>query len=350
MMMKKKYTPIAFTLAGVVLLIFTGCGKSPEPAMDNSAEAGPPAEAGDMATAEAHMDEPASSHHDNDNGETPPTPAQPDVDLGEDGKALKAMGYMIGQQVGVQTGYTEAELEYIMQGIRQAWETEKMPPDLQEHLDRAKAIVQGKRTAYLQKQRENALRDSIPNMKAGENFLEELSQDAEVKKTASGLHYKILQKGDGKIPKETDWVKVNYRGTLIDGTEFDSSFKRNAPGEFALNRVVKGWTEGLQLVGEGGKIMLYVPSSLGYGNSPRPGGKIKAGDLLIFEIDLLEVTGEKKPPRGLPANIPPPPTGPPPGFPPNRRPPDLPANAPQKPPAPPPGATTPPDQPADSGS
>ncbi len=336
MIMKKKYTQIAFRLAGVALLIFTGCGKSQEPAVDNAADA------------EAQTEDPVSSHR--DHSETSPTPAQPDVDLGEDGQALKAMGYMIGQQVGVQIGYSEAELEYIMMGIRHAWETENMPPNLQQHLDRAKTIVQSKRATYLQKQQENAEKDSIPNIKAGEDFLQELSEDPEVKKTASGLYYKVLQAGEGKIPKETDWVKVNYRGSLIDGTEFDSSFKRNAPGEFALNRVVKGWTEGLQLIGEGGKIMLYVPASLGYGNSPRPGGKIKAGDLLIFEIDLLEVTGEKKPPRGLPANIPPPPSGPPPGFPPSRRPPDFPANAPKKPPAPPPGATIPQGHPIDSGS
>ncbi len=327
--MKMKHSQTTFTLTGVFLLTFLGCGKSPEPVKETSADHD------SHPKAESHME----------------APAKPEIaDLGEDGEALKAMGYMIGQQVGIQVGYSEDELEHIIMGIRQSWKTDKMPPDLQQHLDRAKTIVQSKRADFLKKQQEDAEKNSIPNIREGENFLEELSQDPEVKRTASGLHYKILEEGGEKVPKETDWVKVNYRGNLIDGTEFDSSYSRNAPGEFALNRVVKGWTEGLQLIGEGGKIMLYVPSSLGYGNSPRPGGKIKAGDLLIFEIDLLEVTGEKKPPQGLPTNIPPPPSGPPPGFPPNRRPPDFPRNVPKTPPPPPAGATMPSGHPSGSGS
>lgn len=325
-----KHSPISFTLAGAILLMGLGCGKSPD---SKSSQDSP-----------GHQEEPVAR-----NGETPDSPPSsgdsPSGDVSsEDGQALKAMGYMIGHQVGVQVGYTEEELEYVISGIRQSWETggTETPPDLQEHLDRAKAIVQKKRKAFLQKQSENADKESIPNIKAGEDFLEDLSSDSEVNRTASGLHYKILAKGEGKIPKETDWVKVNYRGTLIDGTEFDSSYTRNAPGEFALNRVVKGWTEGLQLIGEGGKIKLYVPSSLGYGNSPRAGGKIKPGDLLVFDIELLEVTGEKKPPQGLPVNIPPPPSGPPPGFPPTRKPPDFPRNVPKTPPSLPPGTAPPP--------
>lgn len=339
-MMKSKYLPISTTVAGAIILFFGGCNQSTNPAKEDSAVSG----SHEDNSAHKH---PASSH----NGEvTEHSKAAANTldDQNEDGQALRAMGYMVGQQVGLQVGYSEEELEYIISGFRLAWENEEKPPDLQEHLNRAKAIVQEKRAAYLMKQQENAVIEAGPNIIAGENFLEELSNDPEVKKTESGLHYKILEKGDDVVPKETDWVKVNYRGTLIDGTEFDSSYQRNVPGEFALNRVVKGWTEGLQLIGEGGKIMLYVPSDLAYGNNPRPGGLIKPGDLLIFEIEILEVTGERKPPKGFPANIPPPPTGPPPGFPPTRRPPVIPRNLPSTPPTSPP--SVPPSPPGSDGA
>ena len=322
--MKSKFLTISTTVAGTIILFFGGCNQSTNPAKDDSPVSG------------SHEDnsgqELAAGSHNGEISEHSMAAANSPDDQNADGQALRAMGYMVGQQVGLQVGYSEEELEYIISGIRLAWETEEKPPDLQEHLNRAKVIVQEKRAVYLKKQRENAVKEAGPNIIAGENFLEELSSDPEVKKTESGLHYKILEKGDGVVPKETDWIKVNYRGTLIDGAEFDSSYKRNVPGEFALNRVVKGWTEGLQLIGEGGKIMLYVPSDLAYGNSPRPGGLIKPGDLLIFEIEILKVTGERKPPKGFPANIPPPPTGPPPGFPPTRRPPDIPRNLPSPPP------------------
>src|SRR5436190_7162444 len=93
----------------------------------------------------------------------------------------------------------------------------------------------------------------------GEAFLKENATKEGVKTTASGLQYKITKEGDGKSPKATDTVVVHYRGTLLNGTEFDSSFKRGQPAEFPLNRVISGWTEGLQLLKEGGKATLYIP-------------------------------------------------------------------------------------------
>jgi FKBP-type peptidyl-prolyl cis-trans isomerase len=103
------------------------------------------------------------------------------------------------------------------------------------------------------------------------------------------LQYKIVKEGAGKSPKATDTVLVHYRGTLLDGTEFDSSYKRNEPISFPLNRVIPGWTEGLQLLKEGGKAILYIPSKLAYGPSGTPGGPIGPNETLIFEVELLKV-------------------------------------------------------------
>jgi len=125
-------------------------------------------------------------------------------------------------------------------------------------------------------------------LEKGQAFLAENATKPGVQQTASGLQYLIEVPGEGTAPKATDTVKVNYRGTLLDGTEFDSSYKRNEPIEFPLNGVIKGWTEGLQLIKPGGKIKLFIPSNLAYG--PRgAGGIIGPDETLIFEVELLEV-------------------------------------------------------------
>lgn len=122
----------------------------------------------------------------------------------------------------------------------------------------------------------------------GEKFLEENAKKEGVTTTASGLQYKVLTAGTGKSPKATDTVLVHYRGTLIDGTEFDSSYKRKEPISFPLNRVIAGWTEGVQLMQEGAKFEFYIPSKLGYG-SRGAGRDIGPNQALIFEVELLKV-------------------------------------------------------------
>jgi FKBP-type peptidyl-prolyl cis-trans isomerase len=124
---------------------------------------------------------------------------------------------------------------------------------------------------------------------AGESFLKENATKEGVKTTASGLQYKALKEGEGKSPKATDTVSVHYKGTLIDGKEFDSSYKRGTPTEFPLNRVIKGWTEGLQLMKEGAKYQFFIPAKLAYGENPPPGSGIPANSVLIFEVELLKV-------------------------------------------------------------
>ena len=106
-------------------------------------------------------------------------------------------------------------------------------------------------------------------------------------KTESGLCYKVITKGKGATPTATDRVKVHYRGTLIDGTEFDSSYSRNEPTVFAANRVIAGWTEALTMMPVGSKWMLYIPQELAYGSENK--GTIKPFSALVFEVELLEI-------------------------------------------------------------
>jgi FKBP-type peptidyl-prolyl cis-trans isomerase len=126
-------------------------------------------------------------------------------------------------------------------------------------------------------------------LQKGQKFLRENATKDGVKTTKSGLQYKIVKEGTGKSPSATDTVLVHYRGTLLDGTEFDSSYKRNEPISFPLNRVIPGWTEGLQLLKEGGKAILYIPSDLAYGERGTPGGPIGPNETLVFEVELLKV-------------------------------------------------------------
>ncbi len=121
-----------------------------------------------------------------------------------------------------------------------------------------------------------------------EKFLMENKAKEDVKTLPSGLQYKVIKDGTGKTPKLTDTVSTHYRGTLLDGTEFDSSYKRNEPAEFPVSGVIKGWTEALQLMKEGAKWILYVPPKLAYGERGA-GGIIGPNETLIFEIELLKV-------------------------------------------------------------
>ncbi len=131
--------------------------------------------------------------------------------------------------------------------------------------------------------------DAEKNLKEGQAFLAANKSKPGVTTLPSGLQYKVLKSGTGKSPTLKDTVVAHYRGTLIDGTEFDSSLKRGEPAEFPVSGVIAGWTEVLQLMKVGDKWQVFIPSNLGYGARPRPGGKIKPNDALVFEIELLDV-------------------------------------------------------------
>jgi FKBP-type peptidyl-prolyl cis-trans isomerase FklB len=126
------------------------------------------------------------------------------------------------------------------------------------------------------------------NKKEGDDFLAENGKKDSIKTTMSGLQYKIISEGKGKSPVDTSTVVVNYRGRLIDGTVFDDSYKRGEPLTIQLNQVIKGWTEGMQLLKEGGKAELYIPSNLGYGERGS-GQTIMPNSALVFEVELVEV-------------------------------------------------------------
>ena len=128
------------------------------------------------------------------------------------------------------------------------------------------------------------------NAAEGAKFLEENKKKEGVKTTPSGLQYKSLKEGAGAQPKANDTVTVNYRGTLMDGTEFDSSYKRGEPATFPLNGVIKGWTEGLQFMKKGSKYQFFIPANLAYGERS-PGAGIPPNSTLIFEVELLDVKG-----------------------------------------------------------
>jgi FKBP-type peptidyl-prolyl cis-trans isomerase FklB len=136
------------------------------------------------------------------------------------------------------------------------------------------------------------------NKTEGAKYLEDNKKKPGVKTTASGLQYKVEKEGTGSQPKATDMVTVNYRGTLIDGTEFDSSYKRGQPATFPVNGVIKGWTEALQLMKQGSKYQLFIPSNLAYGERAM-GPDIGPNSTLIFEVELQEV---KPPPTPVPGS------------------------------------------------
>lgn len=140
------------------------------------------------------------------------------------------------------------------------------------------------------KQEEKAKVESEKSKAEGEKYLADNAKKEGVMVTESGLQYEVMSEGEGAKPVATDVVKVHYKGTLLDGTEFDSSYSRNEPTTFPLNRVIPGWTEGLQLMPVGSKYKFTIPSDLAYGD--RDLGKIPANSTLIFEVELLEIQND----------------------------------------------------------
>ena len=194
---------------------------------------------------------------------------------------LDSVSYALGVDIAnsLERGYVD-ELNYnaFIKGIEDVF-NEK---DLDIADDKAKQIIQN----YFKQ-----LRDAktAKNLEEGRKFLEENEKKEGVKVTESGLQYEIIKEGEGISPSPTDTVVVHYRGTLIDGTEFDSSHKKGEPATFPVNRIIPGWTEGLQLMKEGANYKFYIPTELGYGERVRPGGAIEPNMALIFDVELIEV-------------------------------------------------------------
>jgi FKBP-type peptidyl-prolyl cis-trans isomerase len=199
--------------------------------------------------------------------------------------AKDKLSYSIGFDMGtsIKKNEVDVDVNVLTKAIKDALSGGKALMTEQEMRDSIGAFQK----EMMAKQQEKMKMMAEKNKKEGEAFLAENSKKEGVKTLPSGLQYMVLAEGKGKQPKATDTVTVQYRGTKIDGTEFDSSYKRGQPATFALNQVVKGWTEGVQLMKEGGKIRLFVPSELAYGE--RGGGQIGPNAVLIFEIELITV-------------------------------------------------------------
>ena len=194
--------------------------------------------------------------------------------------------YSMGADLGkkIQSLSIEVDLNAFAQGMKDAVSGNKMLLTEQEIKETLTALQK----ELMEKQAENAKQLGEKNMKAGEAFLAENKKKEGVITLPSGLQYKVIKEGAGKTPKADDTVVTNYRGTLIDGTEFDSSYKRGEPATFPVKGVIPGWTEALQLMKEGSKWELFIPSSLAYGERGA-GNAIGPNATLIFEIELISV-------------------------------------------------------------
>ncbi|MEY2550169.1 MAG: FKBP-type peptidyl-prolyl cis-trans isomerase FklB [Verrucomicrobiota bacterium] len=201
-------------------------------------------------------------------------------------KASYSIGYDIGETFKKQK--IEVNVDALVAGLKEAVAGKEAAMSKE---DREKTL-QAFQKEMMEKQMTASKEAGAKNQAEGEKFLAENKKKEGVKTTASGLQYKVVKEGSGESPKETDTVVTNYRGTLIDGTEFDSSYKRNEPASFPVNRVIKGWTEALQLMKPGAKYQLFIPSSLGYGERGA-GQLIGPNATLIFEVELLSI----KPPE-----------------------------------------------------
>jgi len=197
-------------------------------------------------------------------------------------KVSYGIGYNLGQNL--MRDNLDLDAQVLAKGIMDAMTKQK--PQMTEDEIRSTLLAFQQQ---LQKDAQAKMQKAAQaNVAKGKKFLADNAKKEGVKTTKSGLQYKVIKSGSGKTPKLDDRVTTHYRGTLIDGTEFDSSYKRNQPATFPVNGVIGGWTEALQLMKVGAKWMLYVPADLAYGDQGA-GNVIEPGSTLIFEVELLEI-------------------------------------------------------------
>ncbi|MEX0594200.1 MAG: FKBP-type peptidyl-prolyl cis-trans isomerase [Balneolaceae bacterium] len=194
------------------------------------------------------------------------------------------LGYFYGQSIASE-GIDDFNYQNFIAGMQTAVDEEEPVMDeteMQETLQQFQVQLQ-------QQQEQSRAEAAARNSEESAAFLEENGARDEVDVTESGLQYEVLEAGDGDTPEAQSTVRVHYSGTLLNGEEFDSSYERGEPVEFPLNRVIPGWTEGLQLMNEGATYRFWIPSELGYGENPPQGSPIEPGSLLVFEIELISI-------------------------------------------------------------
>lgn len=199
----------------------------------------------------------------------------------------KKASYAIGQQIGqnLKSQNIDFDADVLAASIKEAATGKPArlkPEEMQQALMKLQEGIQKKQNEAGEK-----------NKADGAAFLEKNKTQAGVKTTASGLQYIVVTEGTGKTPGPNDTVKAHYKGTLITGEQFDSSYDRGQPAEFPVSGVIKGWTEALQLMKVGGKVKLFIPSDLAYGPAPRPG--IPANSVLLFDVELIDVMKSEPP-------------------------------------------------------
>jgi FKBP-type peptidyl-prolyl cis-trans isomerase FkpA len=195
----------------------------------------------------------------------------------EDDKTFYAMGYMLGGNLQ-RLSLSDKELAALYKGVAMASKNEKSEVDMAKYQNRIQEVFKARMDKVAAKE-----------VEAGKAFLEKFVTSEGATKTPSGLAYKVMKEGTGATPMAEDVVEVHYHGTLTDGTVFDSSVERGKTISFPLNRVIKGWTEGLQTMKEGGKTKFVIPADLAYGEAGAP-PKIPGGATLVFEVELFKVT------------------------------------------------------------
>lgn len=224
-------------------------------------------------------------------------------------KILETYGFIVGLQSGLRDfALTEEEFKVFLKGLNRAQAGEDVPADIDQILPQLQMYL-GQRQAEVVESKARV------NRERAAAFFAELQEDEEVESTPEGLFYRIKEQGTGERPDETSMVRIHYEGRLLDGTVFDSSLERGEPAEFPVGGVIPGMAQGLTKIQEGGRITLYIPADLAYGDQSQP--TIPPGSTLIFEVELIEVI-EDQMPQTLPGFDPGVPPGGNPGQPPVR--------------------------------
>jgi len=190
-----------------------------------------------------------------------------------------ALGADVAKSLQSRNGVDELNYSAFIKGMQEVFEGEEVMMDDSQRRNKIRTYLQ-----QLSQKRNQE------NLEKGQEFLEENKNKEGVQVTESGLQYRVIEEGSGITPDANDTVKVHYTGKTIDGEVFDSSKERGKPAEFPVNRVIKGWTEGLQMMKEGAQYKFFIPTDLAYGTQVRPGGEIEPNEALIFDVELLEVT------------------------------------------------------------
>ena len=208
----------------------------------------------------------------------------------EDAEIYGAIGMMFAEGSGLaKMKFTEEQIDLILAGMKKGITLGKMPPEAKALMPKVQQIMMEKMKIARAAEQKGMKGIAAENKAKSKEYLALLATQKGVMKDPSGFYYEILKKGTGPSPNMKNTVRLHYHGTLIDGTVFDSSVDRGQPASFPMGGVIKGFSGGLTKTQVGGKVKIYIPSELGYGDNPRPGGKIKPGDTLIFECELLEI-------------------------------------------------------------